>query len=424
MKPNERPVLREFNKSPLIKYPIKENISTTSQKISLIIQVQLGGVELPSDKEFLIIKRQFMVDKGVIFERIQRLVRCIIDCKSVDCDGIATRHALDLARSLSAGYWENSNLQLRQIPQIGPAASRKLVAHNVHSVEEMADLDTGNLERIMSRNPPFGRKMLDSLAGFPHLTIAAEVAGRAASKAGENPKVMVKARLGFANAKSPLWNGKRPSLTFMAETSGGALVHFWRGNIQKLEKGHEVKFLVELSSPDDEIKCYVACDEIVGTFRSSLLKPDIPVSEFVKDLSKQSKRQGGFAGRRESSGTVDEFGGDEFEDDELLEAVRRVDALPSEHGSDDFADVDDLIETHDSKRERSEDDAEPVLMENGKWACNHQCGGGQALKNGQSCKHRCCHEGLDKPRKPKRKVCPIDLPSLWRITDLVSAIRQ
>jgi ATP-dependent DNA helicase HFM1/MER3 len=142
MKPNERVALREFNKSSFIKYPIKENISTTPQKIFLMVQVQLGGVDLPSNKDFLAIRRQFLVEKKVIFERIQRLIRCVIDCKSVDCDAISTRHALDLARSLAAEFWEYSNLQLRQIPQIGPAITRKLVANKVNSVESLANLDT------------------------------------------------------------------------------------------------------------------------------------------------------------------------------------------------------------------------------------------------------------------------------------------
>lgn len=413
MKPNERPVLREFNKSPLIKYPTKENISTTPQKISLIIQVQLGGIEFPSEKGFLIIKRQFLLEKGIVFERTQRLVRCIIDCKSVDCDATSTRHALDLARSLSAEYWENSNLQLRQVPQIGPAASRKLVSQNINSVEELANLDTASIERIMNRNPPFGNKILESLLGFPCLNILTDITGKATLKSGENPKVMVKAKLGFTNFKTPVWNGKKPSLTFTAATSNGILVHFWRGNIQKLDKMHEVKFTVELSSPDDEIMCYVACDEIVGTSRSSLLKPDIPASAFpVKQQNKYIEPQTQVAARDEGFNMTDEFGDDDFEDNELLEVVKHVDAHGSEYGSDEFADIDDLIETQEdvaSKKEMSAVAVEPVQMENGKWTCNHQCRGGQTLKNGLLCKHKCCHKGIDKPRKHRRRVRIINL---------------
>src|SRR5271169_5614576 len=102
MKPSERVCLREFNKSPFIKFPIKENISTSAHKISLMIQVQLGRIDTPTSKEFLVIRRQFGVDTSIIFDRIQRLIRCVIDCKAGDRDAISTRHAADLARSLSA----------------------------------------------------------------------------------------------------------------------------------------------------------------------------------------------------------------------------------------------------------------------------------------------------------------------------------
>lgn len=39
---------------------------------------------------------------------------------------------------------------------------------------------------------------------------------------------------------------------------------------------------------------------------------------------------------------------------------------------------------------------EPRQLENGKWACNHNC------KDKNSCKHLCCREGLDKKPKPSK----------------------
>ena len=409
MKPNERSSLREFNKSPFIKFPIKENITTTAHKISLIIQVQLGGIDLPTDKDFNVIRRQFNMEKNIIFERVQRLIRCIVDCKAYDCDAIATRHALDLARSLSAEFWENSNLQLRQIPQIGPAAVRKLVTSDVNSVEKLASLDTATIERIMGKNPPFGRKTLDNLAGLPRLTLASEIMGKPITKAGQNPKVNVRAVLGFQNAKVPMWNGSRPSLTFMAETTGGTMVNFWRGNIYKLDKGFDLKFCVELSNPDDRISCHIACDEIVGTLRSLTLDPDVPASLFPPARLKQTTLPMLITKVKDNNVEGDEFGTDGIEDDELLAALGKVEAPKSDCGSDGFTDVDnygEVPEGVDSEKDRTEP-TDSVQMENGKWTCNHHCGGGKLLRNGNTCKHVCCKEGLDKrpgPRRTRLKV--------------------
>lgn len=424
MKPAERQFLREFNKSPFIKFPIKETITSTPHKISLLIQVQLGGIDLPTDKDFLNVKRQFITDKNIVFERVQRLIRCVIDCKVHDEDSVSARHALDLARSLSVGFWEYSNLQLRQVPQIGPVATRKFVSSNINSIEDLENLDTGSIERIISKNPPFGKKTRDFVAGFPRLKIAAEVVGRMPTKHSKAPKVYVKARMWYSNTTIPVWNGRKPSLTFMAETTDGKIVHWWRGNIAKLEKDFEVKFSVELLLPDVDIKCWIACDEIVGTVKSFVLKHDISASEFPPpppriEIHENTEATIG----RVTLRVADEFGTDDVEDDDMLAAVTGVDtarpqsqpetAQNDDNHSDGFIDIDEaeaLAEAAKDKPQKAKvakepEFYEPVQMANGKWTCNHVCRDGKLLKNGKPCKHLCCREGLDKPRKLKKKVC-------------------
>lgn len=408
MKQNQRACLREYNNSPFIKFPIKDNaITTTAQKVSILTQAQLGGIEHPDGKDFGRLRRQFNTETIIIFERIQRLIRCVVDCKALDCDAIATRHALDLARSFSAEFWENSNLQMRQIPQVGPVAVRKLVGNGIKSAKQLASLDSATIERYMSKNPPFGKKMLDSLSGFPQLTLSSSITGKAAIKHGQRPKVNVKVLLGFTNARIPVWNGRRPSLTFMAETSDGTLVHFWRGNVQKLEKGYEMKFMVELSSSEDSIKCWIACDDIVGTQQSNVLKHGVPASEFppppsIKvDTQEKPAACGGFL-------SDDEFG-DDVGDEDLLAAATIVETGEAGGGydSDTFADIDDFDHKPQisiARVAKGVPGMESYRMANGKWACNHPCRDGNLLKSGKTCKHRCCHEGLDKPIKLKRKV--------------------
>lgn len=403
MKQKERPCLREYNRSPFIKFPIKEAIHTTAHKISLLIQAQLGGVEHPNSNDFAGLRKQFGKEKNLIFERVQRLIRCVVDCKAFDCDAVATRHALDLARGFSAAYWENSNLQLQQIPQFGPATVKKLVGNSINSVEKLTNLDPATIERYLSRNPPFGKKVKDGLVGFPRLTLTAQTIGRAVTKPGQKPKVNVKAILGFVNAKIPVWAGHRPALTFMAETSDGVLVHFWRGNVSKLEKGYELKFMVELTNPDDTIKCWVACDDIVGTLRSNELQHNVSASDFPP--VPKTKPQENPSNRQILSREDDEFGGDDLDDEDLLAATMAVDKPESDYGSDTFLDVDDIGPTLGGnvlKTVKTDLELESVQMANGKWTCNHACRDGNPLKNGKLCKHKCCIEGLEKPRRVRK----------------------
>ncbi|RFU28853.1 hypothetical protein B7463_g7496, partial [Scytalidium lignicola] len=388
--------------------PVRDNETTTQYATSSKDRTdfQLGGVEYPNNNDFNLIRRQFMMETKTVFERIQRLSRCLADCKLADCDAISTKRTLDLIRSISAGYWEYSSLQLRQIPNIGSAAVRKLTSNNVHSVEQLVNLDTAGIERVMSRNPPYGKNMRDILAKFPRLNLTAKNEGKVASKPGELPKVLVRARLNFENASVPIWAGRTPSVTFMAEHSPGRLVHFWRGNIKNLQKGYELSFKVELTSPEDEIKCYLACDDIIGTNCSSVVKPDLLASAFpVRKLEKQqlklSFEKADNAGKVEN----DEFGFDDIEDEELLEVVKGVERPSSDYGSvghlEEFEDIDNVIteERIANKSQCLKVVAESVQMDNGKWTCNHACSGGMVTKNGRECKHKCCHEGLDKPRK-------------------------
>ncbi|PQE15657.1 hypothetical protein CJF30_00006078 [Rutstroemia sp. NJR-2017a BBW] len=402
MKPNERSSLREFNKSPMLKYPIKENISMTSHKIFLMVQIQLGGLETLSGNDFRVISRQFAMETGLILDRFHRLIRCVVDCKAIDCDGISTRCALDLARSVSAGYWENSSLQLRQVTHIGPALARKLASNNVTTVEKFANLDTSGIERVVGRNPPFGKKMKDELARFPQLKLTAKLTGRAFSKAGTAPKVKVSVIIGYRNKQVPQWHGKIPAVTFLVDTSNGALAHFWRGNIKRLSNEYEIKFNVELSSPSDEIKCSISCDEIIGTTQSCVLKPEIPASDFPSPkVVEQPKPNAGLI-QHETTETRDEFG-DDIDEDAMLAAVKKIEEI--DHIEDDFVDIDNVDTSKSTNRKTTEEVvySEPVRMHNGKWACNHHCRDGHPLKNGQLCKHKCCREGLDKPRKVPRK---------------------
>jgi ATP-dependent DNA helicase HFM1/MER3 len=197
----------------------------------------------------------------------------------------------------------------------------------------------------------------------------------------------------------PSWNKIKPSLTLTAETSDGTLVHFWRGKIQKMD---ELKFTVALCRPGDKITCYVACDEVVGTIQSFTLTPNVPGSAFPpppKSMPKPVAQPG--------TSVADEYGGDDLEDDEFLAAVKDIEAT-SENSSDEFPDIDDIdvgLGFNGLERDvkKSVEVFESVQMANGKWTCNHHCRAGQPLKNGKLCKHKCCLEGLDKPRKLKKK---------------------
>lgn len=394
-----------------------------AHKASLLLQATLGCVDLSDVPE--VVRRQIMLDTSLLFERMHRLVRAVIECKASDSDGVTCRVTLDLARSMAAKAWEGRPMQLTQVAQLGPVFMRKFVASGISTVHDLSRTGASNIERILSRNPPFGKKMADELAHFPRLTLEARIATEYHRVVNPNrqPVARIDAVLGYSNPLGkPKWRGKIPSVTFMAETTEGVLAHWWRGSIKKFKEEDERKFSlqfeVDLSSFTEEIICHFACEEIVGTIITKKLEHGLPASAFppktepTPELSKTSNTS--------AVSLID----DDIGDNDLLEIAKvgqdgreaclvisedsDVDSEPPSMDRDGENRANDRIlkqkDDSGSRQDREKENVpwQPIQLPNGKFKCNHHCAdAGLKNGNGKACAHRCCREGIDAPRKPK-----------------------
>lgn len=394
-----------------------------AHKVSLLLQAALGCVDLSDVPD--LVRRQITLDTSLLFERMHRLVRAVIECKASDLDGVTCRVALDLARSMAARAWEGRSMQLTQVAHVGPVFMRKFVASGITTVRGLADAGPSNIERILTRNPPFGKKMADELAHFPRLTLDARIAtaNYPTPKSGVQPVVRIDAILGFLNLLGkPKWRGKIPSVTFMAETTEGVLAHFWRGSINKFKEEDKhrlyLQFEVEISSVAEEIICHFACEDIVGTVVTTRLQHSLPASSFPLNkelISKPSQRPN----QRVASLTDDDIGDNDLLEitqrggDHAHEALEILDASEIESqrpsmGSErrNYISEPGLNQDDDSgPAQNSENENipwQPIQLPNGKFKCNHRCADfGLKNGNGKACAHRCCREGLDAPRRPR-----------------------
>ncbi|KAK4442903.1 hypothetical protein QBC34DRAFT_386846 [Podospora aff. communis PSN243] len=449
-KPAERAVFREVNQSQLIMYPVKEVVNQTWHKIFLMVQAELGSVQYAESGEAGKLRRQLVMEKKMVFEKLQRLVRAVIDCKGHEHDAVGVKNGLELARALSAESWEGRATQLTQVPNIGPAGMRKLASKGVRSVLELADKEPDEIERLMSRNPPFGRKIKDELEKFPRLALDVVVSGHKQQPRLKEAPVMINvgATIRYLNRKStPHWLGKPPMLTFFAALDDGTLAFFWRESMRKVDKhnGLEVKFSVGLRKPNDRLTCHLSCEEIVGTEVSKVLDHGISASAFPRgnrelaakeaeymddgledtDLIKAAEQAiSSLSKGPETQEAADDDDYPSVEDvvvvstrreTESLEPVRRRpatqdfdDLLAAQHTSEDKTHAPSKKAHTPSEKAHTPEWPEPVQLPNGRWRCNHACSGGVCAKSGKLCSHRCCKEGLGKPRKrsqpkPKRK---------------------
>ncbi|KAI0887763.1 P-loop containing nucleoside triphosphate hydrolase protein [Annulohypoxylon maeteangense] len=407
-KPDERAMFRELNKSPFILYPIKETLTQTWHKVFLMVQVHLGGVELPSDKGFGHLRQRVATEKNAIFDRLNRLVRCFVDCRVFDKDGLSTKAGLELIRGIVANSWEDKPSQLSQIPGFGPVMVRKWVSHGVYTVLELADRDFSEIERISSKNPPYGINLLKTLEKFPRLDMKTRLISPTIrlSQPEESVSVTLEVNLRYCNAGGvPTWNNRIPAVTFVVLTTNGDLAYFWRGNLTKINKsaGLDLRFPVSLNDPDQKISCYFSCEEIVGTQVMRVLEPGIPQAAFKSRKTPLIKQP-----ISTMNPLDDDIDYDDLPDEDMLGAALavgqddEVESLSHTDQVDSFEDeipfVDDLLSF-----EEGPSAFEPTQMDNGKWMCNHRCRNAGLTTTGRPCTHRCCHEGLDKPRPPPRE---------------------
>ncbi|OJJ98050.1 hypothetical protein ASPACDRAFT_31738 [Aspergillus aculeatus ATCC 16872] len=417
LKAGEKSLYKEINRSNGIRFPIKVDIALSAHKISLLIQSELGAVDFPDGEQFQKLRFVFQQDKNFVFSHINRLIRCIIDCQISLEDAVTLRNALELARSFGAKVWDTSPLQLKQLEQIGIVAVRKLAAANITSIEALGQCEPHRIDMILSKNPPFGAKLLERVASFPRLRVAIKMTGKKESKPAAPVRICLKAEIAFMNDKCPSFYLKRPVyVCFLAEVSDGRLLEFRRISASKMSNGQEILLSAELKDRDQFVSCSVSCDDIAGTLRSAVLRPELPSTLFfsrpnprpeaaaAKPLINASSCNSNDDSQRKrpTSQSVITLDSDESLFDGFLQEGRLGDdnwslsTLPAPLESKTQKNGSGESKGFDSKAKTS-DVEEPTPMENGRWACNHRC------KDKTVCKHFCCRDGLDKPPKASKK---------------------
>lgn len=416
LKSQDKGFLRRINSA--VMYPVQGSPSETWHKVYLLVQFSLAALEIPAD-ESKTIKQQIPTEKNIVLDRIKRLVRCVIDCKVFDGDGLSVKAGLELTRALAAKSWEDQPTQLLQISSLGPVTMRKLTCHGIRTISDLATRSFVDIERFVGRNPPYGKNLLKDLEAFPRLSLATSTLVQnngAYSESEDAVMVMVNAVLGYQNKDVPNWKNRGHVFTFVAHTADGRLAHFARSSLKRVgESGNiDLKFPVAIRNANETITCCFSCEEIVGTEVKEVISPNLPPLA-LQNL--KQRRVSSSPDKDPQNGQIDDIDGEGIEDADMLDAFGESEAdvhkerekQPWLAGNDDghgseFPDIDDLLDDTPASHLPDTTVAVPVRIGNGKWMCNHHCAGGAPTKTGKPCTHKCCHEGLNKPRPPNQKT--------------------
>jgi Sec63 Brl domain len=400
------------------------DIAMSSHKVSLLLQSQLGSVKEPAGPKLDKYHAQYHTDTFPVFSHANRLIRCIIDCQLSLKDAVAARNALELARSFAARAWDNTPNVLKQVQGIGDVFMRKLAANGINSIDTLLATEPHRINLILGKQQPFGAQIGQKLSSFPNLMVSIKEVRRNVRR-GKGVTLKLKCEVGFLNQTHPHQFGRvQIYVCFLLEDSNGQVIDFRRFGAHKLANGEEILLTMELTKPTSYIRSHVMCDEIAGTSRYAELQlSDIP-SSIYPERSKNVESGGAEVTDSAAASTAvhnhaaDAFDDDGVGDDELLAAVG---ADETNDGIEVVQDIDELMREMESGSIGTRSQAKPsnsptqrpspddddgdhagcknsVQLANGRWTCQHLC-----KEKGLECKHKCCREGVAKPRRRPRK---------------------
>ncbi|PNP47284.1 hypothetical protein TGAMA5MH_01100 [Trichoderma gamsii] len=272
IRPEEKNLLREINDHTGIPYPIIGNATEPWQKVSLLVQIDLSRNGWPN-KISANARKELLRESGRIYIVLDSVLRCLADILGEREDGRGVTVTLDVLRSVKAKVWEGTDMELLQVDGIGAAKMKRLVDAGVKSIKHLAGLEFYHIERLLSRNPPFGHQMIHQLSGFPLLYLHLDAVTTCTlpqddrqntTTSVHHPACVVRVVLGFANEIVPTWRKRCPWTTLVIEGDDGRLLWFWRGSVKRIENSKTMFARLDVKK-GETIKATFACEGIIGT---------------------------------------------------------------------------------------------------------------------------------------------------------------
>lgn len=284
LNPGDRGFFRQVNDHSPIPYRITETLTQPWHKVFLIVQIDLARCGWPN-KLSGPARKELHSERGRIYRVLDQVLRCLVDILGQRLDGTGVVSALDVLRSVKANVWEGNDMELLQVEGIGLSRAQKLVQAGIKTVRQLAKLECYHIERLVSRQPPFGQHVLHQLAGFPRLDFTAysvEVlaeAGDAQSdpQSAATPAVL-RVLLWYENDEAPVWNKKSPWTTLTVTGDDGRLLWFWRGSVKRLPGRKDLLLRID-ARPNETVQVVLACEEIVGTLQRKMIQIKTAISQ-------------------------------------------------------------------------------------------------------------------------------------------------
>ncbi|AJS23100.1 Hfm1p [Saccharomyces cerevisiae YJM1342] len=393
---NEKKLFKEINLSPLLKYPFltekkqSQIIDKVSQKVSLLIQYELGGLEFPSYEGASKLHQTLVQDKFLVFRHCFRLLKCMVDTFIEKSDGTSLKNTLFLLRSLNGHCWENTPMVLRQLKTIGLVSVRRLIRHGITNLEEMGHLSDTQIEYYLNLKIGNGIKIKNDISLLPCLNIRTKLEHCKI----ENEELWLTFKVEIsATFKSSIWHGQHLSLDIETEKSSGELIDFRRLQINKLQSPRGFRISAKISPKLEKIEFSIHCQEIAGLGKTIVYSTDHLASQFSaktphirKGLNSLEKclfyesSSDGEVGKTSRVSHKDGLEESLSSDDSILDYL-------NERKKSSKA-VESAAVIHPEAHSSSHFSNGRQVRSNGNYECFHSC------KDKTQCRHLCCKEGI------------------------------
>lgn len=393
---NEKKLFKEINLSPLLKYPFltekkqSQIIDRVSQKVSLLIQYELGGLEFPSYEGASKLHQTLVQDKFLVFRHCFRLLKCMVDTFIEKSDGTSLKNTLFLLRSLNGHCWENTPMVLRQLKTIGLVSVRRLIRHGITNLEEMGHLSDTQIEYYLNLKIGNGIKIKNDISLLPCLNIRTKLENCKI----ENEELWLTFKVEIsATFKSSIWHGQHLSLDIETEKSSGELIDFRRLQVNKLQSPRGFRISAKISPKLEKIEFSIHCQEIAGLGKTIVYSTDHLASQFSaktpnirKDLNSLEKclfyesSSDGEVGKTSRVSHKDGLEESLSSDDSILDYL-------NERKKSSKA-VESAAVIHPEAHSSSHFSNGRQVRSNGNYECFHSC------KDKTQCRHLCCKEGI------------------------------
>ncbi|CDO93782.1 unnamed protein product [Kluyveromyces dobzhanskii CBS 2104] len=401
LKHNEKKLYREINANPLLRYPLvdkkKQLMSITSkeEKLSLLIQYELSGLEFPSYKDAGKHHQTLVQDKMLVFRHAPRVLKCMIDCFIEKNDGNSLKSTLFLLRSVAGKGWEDTPMILRQINTIGLVSLRKLVSHGICTFADMEKLTEQQIEYYLSLRPGNGYKIKSDLQLIPSLSLTYNVEEKQVFQKTTSVSFRVEVQAGF---KSSTWHGQQLCMLVMLKTDTGILVDFRRTFLSKLKTPKAFRISIQVEKDTKHIDFVYSCEQIGGTNHETRFYFQENCHD---DLSKSSK----------ILDDIDYHQNSYIQPSTLSRVIAETKDTDEDEDEDDDEELIALLTDKNASTGKTAkpEDAGRSFLSNGNLKCHHTC------KDKTTCRHLCCREGI--PRNNRRKSTKQNISSIHENTD-------